>query len=87
MLADWFVLHFGSELLIEGPSRYTEPAQRLVAMCSGVSFAGTAIAGFSLSWIFGLVSIAVAAKAIGVNGADHWRHWRNDWRRARRVPR
>ncbi|MGW3651044.1 hypothetical protein [Streptomyces sp. NPDC000878] len=82
------VLRNGSELLIEGPSRYTELAERLVATYSGVSFAGVAIlAGFSLSWISGLVSIAVVAGAVGVNGADLWRHWRNAWRRARRVPR
>jgi hypothetical protein len=53
-----------------------------------VSFAGTAIlAGFAFSWIFGLVSIAVVALAVGVNGADLWLHWRDAWRRARRVPR
>lgn len=45
------------------------------------------LVGFSLSWIFGLVSIPVVAAAVGVNGADHWHHWRNAWRRARRVPR
>lgn len=88
LVGGWFVLSFGSELLIEGPSRYTELAERLVAMYSGVSFAGMAIlAGFSLSWIFGLGFIVVVALAVGVNGADHWRHWRNAWRRVRRVPR
>jgi hypothetical protein len=79
---------FGCTLLIEGPSRYTELAERLVATYSGVSFAGMAIlAGFSLSWVFGLVFIAVVAGAVGVNGTDHWGHWRSAWRRARRVPR
>jgi hypothetical protein len=88
LVGGWFVLNFGSELLIEGHSRYRELAERLVALYSGVSFAGTAIlAGFSLSWIFGLGSIAVVALAVGVNGADHWRHWQDAWRRARRVPR
>ncbi|MET9462852.1 hypothetical protein ABZY05_49130 [Streptomyces canus] len=88
LIGGWFVLNFASELLIEGHSRYRELAERLVALYSGVSFAGTAIlAGFSLSWIFGLGSIAVVALAIGVNGADLWHHWRSAWRRARRVPR
>jgi hypothetical protein len=88
LVGGWFVLHYGSVLLIEGHTRYTELAERLVATYSGVSFAGMGVlVGFSLSWIFGLVSIAVVAGAVGVNGADHWRHWRNAWRRARRVPR
>lgn len=88
LIGGWFVLNFASELLIQGHSRYRELAERLVALYSGGSFAGMAIlAGFSLSWIFGLGSIAVVALAIGVNGADLWRHWRSAWRRARRVPR
>ncbi|MGW6924619.1 hypothetical protein ACWGA9_25615 [Streptomyces sp. NPDC054950] len=88
LVGGWFVLHNGSLLLIEGPSRYTELAERLVATYAGASFAGMAILfGFSLSWIFGLVSIPLVAAAVAVNGADHWRHWRNAWRRARRVPR
>ncbi|MFG2472250.1 hypothetical protein ACGFXB_43385 [Streptomyces canus] len=88
LIGGWFVLNFGSELLIEGHSRYRELAERLVALYSGGSFAGTAmLAGFSFCWIFGLGSIAVVALAVGVNGADLWRHWRSAWRRARRVPR
>jgi hypothetical protein len=87
LIGGWFVLNFGSQLLIEGHSRYTELAERLVALYSGVSFAGmTILAGFSLSWIFGLAFIVVVALAVGVNGKDLWRHWRNAWRRARRVP-
>lgn len=42
LVGGWFVLHFGSELLIEGPSRYTEPAERLVATYGGVRMAGMA---------------------------------------------
>lgn len=88
LIGGWFVLNFASELLIQGHGRYRELAERLVALYSGGSFAGMAIlAGFSLSWIFGLGSIAVVALAIGVNGADLWRHWRSARRRARRVPR
>ncbi|MET9789328.1 hypothetical protein [Streptomyces canus] len=87
LVGGWFVLHFGSVLLIQGSIRYTELAERLVATYSGVSVAGMAIlTGFSLSWIFGLMSIAAVAGAVGVNGADHWRHWRHAWRRARRLP-
>jgi hypothetical protein len=88
LVGGWFVLHYGNVLLIEGPGRYTELAERLVAAYSGMSFAGWAIvAGFSLSRVFGLMSIAVVALAVGVNGADNWRHWQSAWRRARRVPR
>jgi hypothetical protein len=88
LIGGWFVLNFGSELMIEGHSRYTELAERLVALYSGVSFAGmTILAGFSLSWIFGLAFIVVVALAVGVNSKDNLRHWRNAWRRARRVPR
>jgi len=87
LIGGWFVLNFGSQLLLEGHSRYTELAERLVALYSGVSFAGmTILAGFSLSGIFGMGSIVVVALAVGVNGKDLWRHWRNAWRRARRVP-
>ncbi|MER5434411.1 hypothetical protein [Streptomyces sp. NPDC002588] len=87
LVGGWFVLHYGSVLLIEGHTRYTELAERLVATYSGVSFAGMAIlVGFSLSWIFGLMFIAAVAGVVGVNGADLWRHWRNAWSRARGVP-
>lgn len=88
LIGGWFVLSFGSQLLIDGHSRFTELAERLVAMYIGVSFAGMAIlTGFSLSWIFGLAFIVVVALAVGVNSKDHLRHWRNAWRRARRVQR
>ncbi|MFI8093783.1 hypothetical protein ACIF9R_36695 [Streptomyces sp. NPDC086080] len=88
LVGGWFVLHFGSDLLIEVSSRYTELAERLVAAYSGMSFAGMVIlVGFTLSWIFGLASVVAVAGAVGVNGADHWRHWQSAWRRARRVPR
>lgn len=88
LVGGWFVLHYGNVLLIEGSSRYTELAERLVAAYAGVSFAGMGIlVGFALSWIFGLVSIVVVAGAVGVNGADQWHHWQSAWRRARRVPR
>ncbi|MBE1602848.1 hypothetical protein PV355_43320 [Streptomyces stelliscabiei] len=88
LVGGWFVLHYGNVLLIEGSIRYTELAERLVATYSGMSFAGMAIlVGFTLSWIFGLLSIVAVAGAVGVNGADTWRHWQSAWRRARRVPR
>lgn len=88
LVGGWFVLRNGSDLLIEGPSRYTELAEQLVATYGGVSAAGMAILfGFSFGWIFGLVSIALVAMVVGINGADHRRHWRAAWRRARRIPR
>ncbi|MFJ4427223.1 hypothetical protein [Streptomyces bobili] len=84
----WFVLRFGSELLIEGPSRYRALADQLVGVYAGLSAAGTAILfGFSASRIVELAFVTAVVLAVGVNGVDHWRHWRDAWRRARRVPR
>ncbi|WP_405893151.1 hypothetical protein OG272_10865 [Streptomyces sp. NBC_00104] len=88
LFGGWLVLHFGSYLLIEGPSRYTELAERLVAAYSGLSLAGVGILfGFGFGRLFGLLSIACVVGAIGVNGVEHRRSWRSAWRRARRLPR